>query len=472
MGNPLPLKCPLKPAVSASVALILSAVSVLQSPQAAFADDAPPVSIAPAAPAPRSLAAVDKELYLELIKLSRFNVRFHLEANRHQRWRSVTYPLGRESGTALVLAGNLIDIRQQSRGLNNPRRINRDAIENGLASSITGNALSGCASALELAQNTWMMSKATRQGFSPRESVGFVKNVVARTDALFVEREQFTAMESYERRRRVRELETELLKRIRQQLLFEFRSWSCHSRDQAWRENTFYTLDSLQSFTRMTAGILARRALDEPDLAGGSIVCALTASSIATLNPIVRNFIGLSMRKHQERKLAREFPSERPAMPAGMSLDELTELQKHVPGDRDHEELLTSALLLSDRSERIDVNLDKETREIERFRQIAQQQTVSGPLIGLTGVAGGTLSAVAFYGYRKEPKTAIRIGFSGRLSSVTGLSYAILNTPYTVISGAIRNKRLRDRGEAPQQILEERLKNLDRFEAQVKAVQP
>jgi hypothetical protein len=419
----------------------------------------------------RNIVAVDKALYLELIKLSRFNVQFHLKANAHQKWRSFTYPLGRESGTAVSFAGTLVDLNQQAKNLNHPIGISRSAIKDGIACNITGSAISGCSSGLELVQNSLVMRQASRQGFSPKDSVAFVKTVVNKTNVLLEERERLSAQEMAAPRRRVRDLETTLLKRIRQQLLFEFRTWSCHSRDQAWRENTFYAIDSAQSFLRMTASILARKTFDEPNLAGGSIVCALVSNSAATINPIFRNLVGRAVFKYQAAKLAKEFPCERP-MSDAMSHQELKELQANHSIDSQHEELLTTALLLHDRSERIDVNLDRETKEIARYRQIAQQQSVSGPLIGLTGLTGSVLSAVAYFGYREEPRKAIKIGFPGRITAVTGQAYALLNTPYTALSGMRRNRRLKERGQLPEQILNERLKNLDHFEAQVRSLQP
>ncbi|MDZ4836622.1 MAG: hypothetical protein SGJ27_22825 [Candidatus Melainabacteria bacterium] len=420
----------------------------------------------------KNIVAIDKALYLELIKLSRFNVRFHLEANAHQPWRSITYPLGRESGTAVAFAANLIDLRQQGKNLNHPAGISRNAVKDSIACGITGSAISGASSGLELAQNSWVMWKAKKNGFSPKESMQFVLDVVKTTDVLLDERERLIALETSVPRRRVRQLESALLKRIRQQLLFEFKTWSCHSRDQAWRENTFFAVDTAQSFLRMTASILARNALEDPDLAGSSIICAMVSNSVATINPIFRNLVGMAVRKHQSAKLAKAFPTERPDMPDGMSLEELKKLKASHPTEKDHEELLTSALVLSERSEKIDINLDRETKEVARYRQVAQQQSLSGPLIGLTGVTAATLSAVAFYDYRDEPKTALRLGFSGRIVSATGQAYALAITPYTVFSGMRRNKKLKERGQLPAQLMAERLKNLDRFEAQVRALEP
>lgn len=418
----------------------------------------------------RTLRDVDRELYLEMIKLSRFNVKFHLEANYHQKWRVLTYALGREAGTAVSFGGSVTDIYQQGKNINHPRGISRNAVKDSIACGITGSALSGTASSAELAQNAWVMWQAKKHGYSPKESIEFVKTRIKNTDALIHEREEITASTTDEGQREVRSLETALIKRIRQQLVYEFANWSCHSRDQAWRENTFYTVDALQSFTRMSAAIIARKALQEPDLAGGGIICAIIANSAATINPIFKNLVGHVVGKQQRRRLAKEFNIERPAPLEGPLVEQLRELQhRHPDADKKDNELLALALLLHDRSEKIESNLIRESKEIDRYRQIAQQQSISGPMIGLTGLAGSTLSAVAFYKYRGEPITANKLALSGRISNATGQAYALINTPYTVGKGMIRNRKLRKKGLLPTQVLEERLRNLDKFEAEVKS---
>jgi hypothetical protein len=405
-------------------------------------------------------AATDKALLVELIALAKFNVHFHLEANRHQKWRQITYPLGRESGTALTFAATLIDIRQQVRGLDDPRRIQRNELKKAVACGITGNAISGGSSAMELAQNCWVMMKAKQSGYSPAQSLAFVKDIVSKTDRLLDQRDVLAEQVPSDDMKTVRKLETKLVRRIRQQLLFEFTTWSAHSRDRAWRENTFYFLDSGQNFTRMTAGILARGAFDRPKLARPSVICALVANSVATINPIVRNVTGMALRKYQERKLGKEIPTERPAA----DLDGL-QATLAFSSDRPSDSLQRIARLTS-RTEALDAELNREVKEIDRYRQIAQQQSISGPLIGLTGVTSSTLATVAVFGYQDDIETATRLGLAGRITQGTGQAYALLNTPYTVVKGMIRNHHLRERGALPTQILEARLKLLEELERQ------
>jgi hypothetical protein len=435
--------------------LLIACVAQIQN--TASADDFGTTQVEQTAAIDKGLEETDRALTLELIKLAKFNIHFHLDANRHQVWRQFSYPILREAGTAGSFAATIIDLRQQAIGLDNPARISRRKLKDAVRCSIVGNAISGGASALELAQNSWEMLKATERGYSPARSLAFVKGVVKNTDHLLRVRDELAAQELSPQRRRVTTVETKLIRRIRQQLLFEFATWSCHSRDQAWRENTFYTLDSLQNFTRMSAGIVTMKAFNHPELGRGAVICALVGNSVATVNPIFRDLVGVTVRKHQERKIANEIPCERPEPSA--ELDVLQEKLSIGP----QRYWLQKLVALTFRTEKMDVELNREVKEIERYRRVAQQQSISGPLIGLTGVASSTLATVAVYGYPHEPKTAIRLGFAGRNSQLVGQSYALINTPSTMIYGMIRKHRLRKRGELPSQILAERLRRLENY---------
>jgi hypothetical protein len=420
----------------------------------------------------QQISAINRSLLLELIKLSRFNIHFHQEANRLQKWRTLSYAAEREAGTAVSFAGSLIDLKQRIRGLDNPARISRNEIKNAITTALVGNAISGTASSLELAQNTWVMLKAREHGYSPRTSLEFVKAIVKNTDTLFSQREQLVATTppQPEQTQHLYELEARLLRRIRQQLLYEFATWSAHSRARAWRENTFYSIDALQNYTRMSASIIGLKGFGNPHLGGPAAISTLTANCAATLNPIICGIAGRSMRHYQLKKLAKEFSVNQPMLPS-KSLAELKLYDKDSLSEREIK-LLDEAMFLGDKSERLDITLNRESADIERLRRIAQQQTIAGPLIGFTSVASATLGTVAFYDYRFDRVTTNKLLFAGRISGMTGQAYALIQTPYTIVSGIIKKRQLEQKGEATPQLLAARLKNLDHLEELVKSTFP
>jgi hypothetical protein len=416
------------------------------------------------------IGSIDRSVLLELIKLSRFNIRFHQEANRHPTWRTLTYAAGREAGTAVTFAGSIADLKQRVRGLDDPDRISIPALKRIVTTSLIGNAISGSASGLELAQNSWVMLRARKQGYSPDASAAFVKNIVQTTDALFDERDRLAKADVDERVRRAYQVEGVLMRRIRQQLLFEFRTWSAHSRGQAWRGNSFYAIDALQNFTRMSAAIIALKGFSQPDLGGAATISTLVANSLATINPLTCGLIGIAIRTYQSKKLAKEFPADRPVGDSEKLLAEhqLKDLPKDVAGEKETK-LLADAMAMSDRSQRLDVVLDREGKDMDRYRRVAQQQTVAGTAIGLTSLPTAILATIAFYDYRYDRDTTNKLLFAGRIPAVAGQSYALFQTPYTIAAGMIKNRKLKKRGELPEQLLAQRLKNLDALEEQLKA---
>jgi len=413
---------------------------------------------------------IDRQFLLELIRLGRFNILFFEEANYHQKWRSWAYPLGREAGTAASFANSLVDIDQRGSHLHDPSQINRGAQRKGLASAVVGNAVSGSSSGLELMQNLWVMNRARKEGLSPRDSLDFVKGALKRTDNLLAERELIVAAIPIAGRRRIRESEGVLLQRLRDQLVFEFRRWSVHSRERAWRENTFFAIDALQNYVNMGSSIISLQSFRYPLRSGAAAITSLTSTSAATLNPIVRTLVGVCMRKYQRHKLARELPIKRPTMPQGLSLQEVKELQDES-SEKDAKRLEEVAFL-SENSEKLDTTIDREAHSIERFRQVAQQQTISGPIIGLTAVARSILSTIAFYDYRENKIVANKLSFGGRISQATGQAYALFDTPYTYVKGVIRKRRSERSGQSLTQILERRKHWLDRLESQLISASP
>lgn len=447
--------------------LLIIYVIVFLNPQMCLADNKNQIDATTTAASQDLINAIDRSLIEEFIKLARFNIRFHQEANRHQKWRALTYAAGRETGTAVSFASSLVDLQQRVRGLDDPSLISRNALKNVVTTSLVGSAISGSASGLELAQNTWVMLEARKQGYSPRASVAFVRKMVESTDKLFDERKRLVAADQLQPTGRIHELEEVVLRRIRQQLLFEFRTWSCHSRGRAWRENTFYAIDALQNYTRMGSAIIGLRGFSDPRVGGTAAISTLAANAVATANPLICGLVGRSMRNYQFRKLSNEFSMDRPVAPD----QSLAELQKVSPNE-EQIALLREANFLSDKSERLDVVLDRETRDIERLRRVAQQQTIAGPLIGLTSLPAPILGTIAFYDYRTDRDTTNKMLFAGRISAMTGQAYALVQTPYTVASGLIKSRQLKRAGELPSQLLEERLKNLDRLEERLKSTSP
>jgi len=422
----------------------------------------------------RDVIALDKAIGLECIKLARFSILFHLETNRHQPRRDWLYPLGQETGTALSFSNTIIDLNERAKGLSNLSKISKSARANGLCCAITGSAISASSSAAELLQNGIVEWRASKQGFSEHDSVVYVKNIVNKIDKLLDNRKLVLQSITPSPDREIIELEGFLLKQIRDQLLFEFKKWSIHSRETAWSENTFYAINTAQNFITCGSGIIAYHDLTNQRRSGTAAVCYVVADSLATINPPFRTIVGVCMRKYQRRNLNKIFPEERPA-PTKELLEKWNEFDKLLAEKKSsstNPQLLKEEAILSERSQRLDFHLTTETARIEKLRRVAAQQAISGPLIGMASLARSILYTVAYYGYGKEPATANSLAFAGRISQASGQAYSLIDTPAVAIAHALYKRKLSKRGELPAQILQQRLDRLDALEANIQSFHP
>jgi hypothetical protein len=411
---------------------------------------------------------IDRRILLEGIELARFNIYFHRKANEHWWLRGWLYPIAQTAGAAGSLGNNVVDIAQRADAFNDPGRLSIAALRRGLASSITGNTISGTSSALELAQNTLVILRANHAGFSPGESLATVKAHLKEIDDLLAERDHLIATSNLsEEERKVRSIEGHVMERIRDQLVQEFTKWSVYSREFMWHENTFFTIDSLQNFTQVAAGIMSVRGFHQPAFKGASGLSALAANSVATMNPLLSAGAAYMMRLHQRSRLKKELPFKY-WDPTKEAPQEFTEAQRLVAA-APNKTSLSEVTFLVNNSTKFDNNLEKERREINKLRRVADQQVIAGPIIGLMSVAQSLSATIAYYGYRDSPISSNRISLGGRISKTAGQSYSMMATVWARVRKTIYDRRLAKEGRLPLQVLQRRLDKLDSLEDQVRA---
>ncbi len=416
---------------------------------------------------------LDRQLFTDCINLARFNTQFRLQANYHSPQRAWRYPLGQEAGTAAVFANTVDDLDQRAKGLSNLDNISISAQKNGICSSIAGNAIRGSSSAIELAENGLVQLRASRNGFSPHDSVIYVKARLTDAEKLLAQRAQLVESLASNRERNIFELHDRLFRQIFQQLLSQFMKWSIDSRETTWRENTFYALNTAQNFILCTSSILSWNSFSNPQSKSSAIVTSLIGNSISTVNPPFRTMVGVCMRKYQRYHLRKVFAKYKlKSLPEWEA--EWQNLKQSIPAE--HPAAVESAIgelsFLSRGSKKLDDILDAETTRIQKLRRVAAQQAISGPIIGLTSLTRSIMGAVAYYDYPNQPETRNKLIFAGLISQTTGQGYSLIDTPTAAIMHAIYRKKLAKRGQLPEQILKRRLKTLDTLEAQLQTEHP
>jgi hypothetical protein len=447
-----------------SICLALLLIFSLLAATPAFALDALPPN--------EQIAALDRSIMLECIELARFNLHFHGGVNRKNFSQEWLYPMQRETGTALGFTNTIIDINERAKGLHNPSLINRNAQKNGVICALTGQAITGTSSSIQLLQNLQQTRRAHSAGFSPKASLAVVKASVDEINELLARRAEVVATFAQEQRG-IYNSQARLLDHIKNQLVYEFKNWSVSSRTMEWSENTFYALDATQGFLQMSASCLTLRGFSESGLGGRAAILNVVGNSIVMFNPLVKHAAGKFVAARQRRLLDRTFPQSSPH-----TIDQiLAEANFTVPDDKtgrpaspEEQEL---AFLIR-QSAAFDGPLNREVAKVEKLRRIADQQAISGPLIGLTGVTRSVLNTVAYYQRESASNSeqseilANQLNLSGRIVQSAGQAYSLVNTPYTELRHYRYKRALQKAGNLPSQKLQQRLALLDKLEARVK----
>jgi len=424
--------------------------------------------------------SIDQKIMLACIELARFNLRYHSGVNRKNFSQEWLYPMQREAGTALSFSNTVIDISQRSRALKGLSHISKNAQKSGVTCALIGQAITGGSSAVELLQNLRQSAIASSNGYSAKQSVAAVKALERSVDELLVQRSELVKAEQLGDQENLYALQGRLLEHIKNQLIFEYKNWSVSSRSTEWSENTFYALDSTQGFLQMSASCLALKGFSQGGVGGKASIINVIANSIVMFNPLVKNAAGKYIAAKQRKYLNRVFPQGRP-----QNIDQVLAEYDFSLGAASSAEIQASLqekelAFLVRQSANFDGPLNKEVAKVERLRRIADQQAISGPLIGLTGVTRSVLNTVAYYQTSKtetsssssDPHTKVvanQLNLAGRIVQSAGQGYSLLNTPYTELRHYQYKRALEKAGNSPAQRLQARLSLLDRLEMRIKS---
>jgi hypothetical protein len=257
----------------------------------------------------RQIRTYDRQVFLEILKLAKFNIQYQQTVNHCARWRNVVYPLAQEAGYACFLGYNLTDVSQRGSAWNDPTLISSTTTKRALSSATVGALLGGTSSMVELAANGVETMRANRMGFSPRQSTSFVKSTVKQVDDLLARRHalmeqgQFTGT-----RLELLQLKEQLLEYERDRPVFEFKRWSVHSRGYAWYKNAFYVINATVNMGRFSAVQLGFKSFTQPGCAGATGPILIASACLAGVGPFASSTIENWVEHYQQRALARKLP--------------------------------------------------------------------------------------------------------------------------------------------------------------------
>ena len=412
----------------------------------------------------------DRKIFLDLVKLAEFNVRFQQTVNHRARWRSIAYPLAQEAGYAGFFAYSLSDLSQRARGWNSPARISPTSTKRALASATVGPLLGASSSLLELGANGFESIRTNKRGFSSRQALAFVQSTVKQVDENLARRHALMeASELTGTRRELLDLKEQVLKYERDRLVFEFKRWSAHSRGYTWYQNTFYLINATVNMGRFSAVQLGFKSFTQPKCSGATGPILIASAFIAGLGPLASSTVGNCMQSYQERSLSKKLPVA-PFLTdeeAKKKFERLAEVLATDETTKQNAKLSSELIRLREEKLGLDALILSQENKINRFRRVAGQQAITAPAISSFGVASATLSTIAYHAYRQQKVINNKLGFAGDASIIPAEVVALIATPAASIKGYLYERDLKRKGEHPDQLLLRRQRDLESLEKMV-----
>lgn len=428
------------------------------------------VSAPAASDVERQIRAQDRQIFLELVKLAQFNVRFQQTVNHCARWRNLVYPLGQEAAYACLLGFSITDIHQRSKGWKDPSLISPTTTKKALSSAMVGSLLGASSSMLELAANGVETVRANRKGFSVRKSRAFVQSTVKRVDSMLAKRHSLMEKGNFTgTRAELLELKERLLMYERDRLVFEFKRWSAHSRGYAWYKSTFYIINATVNMSRFSAVVLGFKSFTEPKCAGATGPILTTASCLAAMGPAASSTVGNCIQRYQERSLARDLPAATflSDEEAKQKFERLAQLLTESDTNSQHGQLAAELIHLREERLGLDTLILHQEKNIERLRRVAGQQAFTAPMISSLGAASGILNTIGYHAYRQKPLIQNRLGITGDATVIPAEGIALIATPAAAIKTYLYEHDLKSKNEHPDQLLSARLRDLETLEKMV-----
>nr|MBP9094606.1 hypothetical protein [bacterium] len=343
----------------------------------------------------KQIRTYDRKIFLELVNLAEYNVRYQQTVNHYARWRKIFYPAAQEAAYACFLGFSISDISQRINGWNNPGRISQSTSKRALSAATVGTLIGGTSSLVELTANGVEALRAKQKGFSNRQSVNFVQTTVKRVNDMLASRHALMEQGHITGpHRELLELKEELLNYERDRLVFEFKRWNVHARGYTWYRNTFYVINATVNFGRFSSTMLGFKSFSDRRYSGGTGPVQITSAVLAGLGPITSTAVGNCIERKQERFLNEKLPIAKclSDQEAKNKFERLANLLTNSETNSRHAKVAAELIHLREEKLGLDTLIFHEERTIDRIRKVAGQQAITAPLISSLGATSAILS--------------------------------------------------------------------------------
>lgn len=407
-----------------------------------------------------------RQLLLAGLDFEQYSLQYRMDALRDPKSKRTRYFLGQEAAAAGAMTAAIIGTVQTYQVIHSPEKVSTHALRNlqttGEVTSIIGAASSG----LELASNTLHAATDKMKHRDSKTATAYLKQKLAEIDKLLGERERLLGSvadgEFSPARVAQYKCETRLLNVMRDVIVNEHKRFEISKVGFRTSENVFYLLNIGTSVVSALQYKYGYKSVRFSKFTGTSNICSTVSAGQVMANPVIASLSSRVAKLRTRKVLDREFG----VLSKPPSVDDLkqsvAELQNAAGSTKDDLSCQTTSAAILDAygvvNQIFPTELESEIALLRTLDQVAVQNIVLSQPIGGAALASGITGTLAYYRYPNNPKVASHLNKTSSICGLAGAGLATGATGLGYLAETWNLRRLKAKGQLPQQLMEARLK--------------
>jgi hypothetical protein len=432
----------------------------------------------------RRIDELTRQILLKEIELERYNLHYKLEVAKQGRWKGWRYGGFQITNNLLGVAGGIVGVGERGSHLRTGK-IHTSVQQNAATLAQVGSWIGAGAALIELGINEYHELEANKHGFSPHAAREKVNGLRSDIDTMLAERTALIAVEAgsstLNAHSTVDEAEGKVLGDLRDQGLLEFERFHISARKLlAFQQSQYifdfckYTLNGLGNEFAFLSLHKHRRTWN-----GKAGVMYLTAGGITMFGPIVSRYIAKGVGEAHRHYVHGSVAEAEGAEVATLEKDQamLTQLVRGTTVAPDTVKApMDRAVLYTDQCKQFLDEVQSGSKTRNKAKLSATQNIGAGLYVGASKIAQGVLFTNVgfnsnFYSQTTRAGLVTNYGlFEASVVSLQASAFSVLDTLRINVQGEINRRKLVKSGMLPQQLIANRLAQLDAMEKRVRAI--
>ena len=405
------------------------------------------------------------QLLLKEIDFERYYIQYRIDGSKEPKYRRLRFFLLQQAAGSGALASNIINTVECGSHLGTPEQTSSAVFKASGRLGLTTTILGGTASGIELGanglialKNKWNHEDAASARQNAIDRLHEIDSLADRRDALI---RRFHDGEAHE----IFVQEGKLLRTFRQWCIYEFSDVYSDTKSYQASANVFYVADIAAYSTAYVSYLQALRAFTNTRRSAAAVHNGVVCDSLFTVEApatavAYKQFYNDAWKRISADLKCTPKDVEADAKQQMVQLEHLAAMaDESTIGQVGH--IASRLAVYSFWSTRYDKYIDKRMADMRRVSKIALQSTVSGPLLGATGLAQDIFNEFGVYRYRNSPFRANSLAFAGAATSTLGGLASVTLTGWWFADELRYQRDAARKNVLPRQLMQDRLRTLE-----------